>query len=483
MSSGKYIVTGVKRFILAIRWRHICAVPKLVLGVVIVSALTNCSPHLSLLDRVKLEGVLHVATTNSPTTCYQGVGGPAGYECGLLQRLADHLGVRLQLHYFGNAQAVLLAVIDHHAEVGSASIIVNDTQALRVHFTTPLREVTQQLVYHQGKTRSKSLDDLHGQIEVVTNSAAAVALVQHLTKHPTLEWKTTSMLGSEDLLYRVAQGTLTYTVASSDLIDINQHYYPDLKSAFDLSAPEPIAWALRRSADESLYDAVQGFIDGLGKTGLARLHDQYFNGRDNLDYLGVVRFSTDVQNLLPEYEKDFKASAKANGFDWRLLASLGYQESHWNPDAVSFTGVQGLMMLTNATATQLQIADRKNPQQSIKGAARYLSQLLQSLPDSIKQPDRTWMALASYNMGLGHLLDARILAQKRGGNPDLWKDVSTVLPLLMQDHWFSQTRYGYARGSEALAYVDNIRSYYDILIWITGGQSALVDNQVPTPKS
>ncbi len=477
MQVGKFILRQIKRFILAIRWWHIRAILILTLSGALFSVLTTCSPHLNLLSRVRLEGVLHVATTNSPTTCYQGASGPAGYECDLLQRLADQLGVRLQLHYFGNAQAVLTAVMNRRADIGAAGIIVNDTEIQRVHFTTPLRKVTQQLVYYQSQARPKSLDDLHGQLEVVAASAAAVALAEHLTDHPSLAWRTTSKLGSEDLLYRVAQGALTYTVASSDLVDINQRYYPDLKSAFDLSAAEPIAWALRSSPDTSLYDAVQGFINAIGKKGLAKLHDQYFKGHDNLDYLGVVRFSADSQKLLPKYEKYFKADAKANGLDWRLLASIGYQESHWNPDAVSFTGVRGLMMLTDDTAALMKIADRKDPQQSIKGAARYLALLLQQLPDSIKQPDRTWMALASYNMGLGHLLDARMLAQKSGGNPNLWKDVNPELPLLMQEHWFSQTRYGYARGAEAQAFVANIRSYYDILVWFTGGQPELVDNK------
>lgn len=477
MPSGKLITRGIKRFILAIRWRHLRAAIALTLSVAIASVLVTCSPYLNLLSRVKLKGVLRVATTNSPTTCYQGAGGPAGYECDLLQRLAHKLGVRLQLHYFGNAQAVLTAVMERRADVGAAGLIVNDTEAQRVHFTTPLLKVTQQLVYHLGQSRPKTLDDLHGQLQVVADSAAAVALAQHLTKYPSLSWLTTNELGSEDLLYRVAQGDLTYTVANSDLIVINRRYYPALKSAFDLSAPEPIAWALRSSPDHSLYNVVQGFIDGLGEAGLAKLHDLYFNGHDNLDYLGVARFTADYKKLLPKYEKFFKTDAKANGLDWRLLASLGYQESHWDPDAVSFTGVRGLMMLTADTAAQLHIADRTDPRQSIEGAARYLAQLLQRLPDSIKQPDRTWMALAAYNMGMGHLLDARTLVQKRGGNPNLWKDVNAVLPLLMQEHWFSQTRYGYARGAEAQALVANIRSYYDILVWITGGQSALVDSK------
>jgi len=226
---------------------------------------------------------------------------------------------------------------------------------------------------------------------------------------------------------------------------------------------------------------VQGFLDALGTDGIQRLHDQYFNSSETLDYLGVVRFSSDCETLLPKYKTDFQQAAKANGIDWRLLAAIGYQESHWNPDAVSFTGVRGLMMLTTDTAAQFDVKDRQSPRQSIFGAARFFSQLLQQLPASIRQPDRVWMALAAYNMGMGHLEDARVLAQKRGGNPDLWKDVEPVLPLLMQEQWFSQTHYGYARGGEAKVFVDNVRSYYDILTWFTGGQPALIQRNPSLP--
>ena len=460
---------------IAMWWRRYMVTVKVMTTMILAGLLSTCSPHVNLLARIRLEGVLHVATTNSPTTCYQGSSGPAGFECELLQKLADSLGVRLQLHYYGNTPAVMLAVIHRHADIGAAGLVVNDIEAQRVHFTMPLRKVTQQLVYHLGDPHPKSLDDLHGEMIVVDDSAAAVALTQHLQANPDLRWQTTSKLGSEDLLYQVGQGSLTYTVANSDLVAINKRYYPDLNPAFDISDPQPIAWALRDTPDESLYNIVQKFLGNIGEKGLAHLHDQYFNSSDNLDYLGVVRFSADCNSLLPKYRDTFEKAAKQNDLDWRLLASIGYQESHWDPTAVSYTGVRGLMMLTNDTAAQMNVANRENPHESIQGAAKYFASLLQRLPDSIKQPDRTWMALAAYNMGLGHLLDARVLAQKRGGDPGKWKDVDKALPLLMQEHWFEQTRYGYARGAEAQAFVANVRSYYDILIWFTGGQPQVIE--------
>jgi membrane-bound lytic murein transglycosylase F len=162
----------------------------------------------------------------------------------------------------------------------------------------------------------------------------------------------------------------------------------------------------------------------------------------------------------------FQEVAAAFEMDWRLLAAIGYQESHWDPLASSYTGVRGIMMLTRRTAAQLGITDRLDPTQSIEGGARYFLQLLNRIPLRIAEPDRTWMALAAYNMGMGHLEDARILVQQRGGNPDTWRDINDSLDLLSQEKWYQQTRNGYARGFEARQYVRNIRSYHEILIWM-----------------
>jgi membrane-bound lytic murein transglycosylase F len=163
----------------------------------------------------------------------------------------------------------------------------------------------------------------------------------------------------------------------------------------------------------------------------------------------------------------FKAEANKYNIDWRLLAAIGYQESHWRSEAVSPTGVKGLMMLTKKTAKQLGIKDRTDPAQSIAGGALYFKQRLKKIASHIQEPDRTWFALASYNVGFGHLKDAQKLTKNNQGNPDKWMDVRKTLPLLSQKKWYKQTRYGYARGKEPVRYVENIRSYYDLLIWLT----------------
>jgi membrane-bound lytic murein transglycosylase F len=159
----------------------------------------------------------------------------------------------------------------------------------------------------------------------------------------------------------------------------------------------------------------------------------------------------------------FRKYAKKYDLDWRMLVAIGYQESLLNPDAVSPTGVRGLMMLTRKTAKEMGIKNRLDPENSIKGGAKYFDITRKSIPDEVKEPDRTWFALAAYNVGFYHLEDARIITEKRGLDPNKWLDVKTSLPLLAQRKWYKDTKYGYARGWEPVRYVENIRSYYDIL--------------------
>lgn len=149
--------------------------------------------------------------------------------------------------------------------------------------------------------------------------------------------------------------------------------------------------------------------------------------------------------------------------DWRLLAAMAYQESHWNPNARSHTGVRGMMMLTGATASELGVEDRTDPLQSLRGGARFFKNLLRRLPSDIEEPDRTFLALAAYNIGMGHLEDARILTERAGGDPHLWPDVRAHLPKLQNPNHFPMTKFGFAQGEQAVSYVDNIRHYEGLL--------------------
>ncbi len=183
------------------------------------------------------------------------------------------------------------------------------------------------------------------------------------------------------------------------------------------------------------------------------------------------QFTADVRERLPLFQASFELAGLRSGLDWRLLAAMGYQESSWDPNAVSPTGVRGIMMLTLDTADELDV-DRDNPAEAINGGAAYFQQILDRLPPQIHEPDRTAMALAAYNQGLGHLYDARRLAVQLGGDPNRWRDVKSALPLLAEERWFSQTRHGYARGQEAVRFVSRVNGYYNMLSSLSSDATA-----------
>jgi len=223
---------------------------------------------------------------------------------------------------------------------------------------------------------------------------------------------------------------------------------------------------MHRDIDDSLYNETIAFFSEIKENGtLKQLLNKYYGHVRKFSYVGTQNFLRDITNKLPKYIDIFKLSAHTQHLDWRLLASVGYQESHWKPDAVSPTGVRGIMMLTSNTAKFVGISDRRDTIQSIEGGAKYLRYMIDKIPNHITEPDRTWMALAAYNVGYGHLEDARKITQKRGGNADKWVDVKESLPLLSKKKWYSKTKHGYARGQEPVGYVSNIRNYYELLVW------------------
>ncbi len=183
----------------------------------------------------------------------------------------------------------------------------------------------------------------------------------------------------------------------------------------------------------------------------------------NLPSYEIKTFLNHISTRLPNYRAEFQEASKKTGIPWVLLAAVGYQESKWNRHAISPTGVRGLMMLTRSTAADLGIKNRLDPKKSIAGGARYLSRLYKRLPTSILQPDRMAFALASYNVGLGHVKDAQMLGKRLGKNPYRWDDLEEVLPLLAKKQYYEDLPHRYARGWEPVKYVNRIREYRKIL--------------------
>ncbi len=422
------------------------------------------------LERIREEGVLRVITRNSPTTYYQDRNGPTGLEYDLASRFAESLGVKLELVTVGSLDEIYQHLAqDNGPQLAAAGLFESRRRQSQARFSRDYAEVTLQVVYHVEQPAPRRIEDLYGRrISVVRGSVQAEWLQAEQLKHPELTFSETDELEVMDLLQQVDQGELDITLVGSNELAMNQFAFPGVRVGFDLEPPHHLAWALPPGQDASLLQAANAFLERVMQDGtLQRLQERYYGHLDELGYVGTYAFARHLQERLPEFERDFRAAADQHGIDWRLLAAMGYQESKWNAKAVSKTGVRGLMMLTLRTARSLGVADRLDPQQSISGGARYFDSVRKRLPASIQEPDRTWFALAAYNVGYGHLEDARRLAQAEGLNPDRWLDVKQILPRLSQKKWYSQTRFGYARGGEPVHFVNNIRRYYDILTWIS----------------
>lgn len=439
-----------------------------VLTTLVVVALLVSSRHPTLLDRITEDGRLIVVTRNNPTTYYEERQGATGYEYELVKSFADYLGVELELMVVDNLQTAMEALENGNAHISAAGFTKEQTSGYPVVYGPTYSSISEQIVYRLRTTKPESIEDLQtGRLMVPARSRHARTLRHwQKTELPSLSWRETSELDASDLLQMVSDRELDFTLVNSNEFRLMRSYLPNLDVAFTLGEIQTVAWVMPRRADDSLRDRTFDFFYR-PETGvlMAELSERFYGHVGQFDYVGAHRFLRHSRKILPRYEKDFKAAAEKHGFDWRLLAAMGYQESHWNPRARSFTGVRGLMMLTLRTAGELGVTNRLDPSQSIAGGSRYLAGLRERLDESVREPDRTWMALAAYNVGFGHLEDARRLAEKLGRNPDLWIDVKKVLPLLAQQRYYRQTRYGYARGQEPVTYVQNIRRYYDVLIW------------------
>lgn len=417
------------------------------------------------LSHIKETGRLRVLTIEGPTTYYRTPDGPSGFEYDLLTAFARDLGVRLDLEVVDSLASIFPRLLRGDANLAAAALNVTESRSQILRFSKPYQITRTEVVYKRGHRRPRSFKDLvNKRISVPAGSAYAQLLRMKKTAYPGLRWSETSTQTPEDLLDDVWEGNIEATFSASNLVALVRQYHPDLRIGFTLDPPNQLAWAFRPDTDESLIEAADGFLKRMRQSGeLARLVDQYYGPASKFDYVNVKTFRERIRTILPRYEQLFKEAGAENDLDWRLLAAQSYQESYWKPEAVSPTGVKGLMQLTAATADFINVEDRKDPRQSVLGGARYLRSIHDRIDDSVPEPDRTWFALAAYNVGLGHLMDARKLARRQHKDPDQWTDVKTALEQLTEPKWYKRTSHGFARGNEAVAYVTRIRSFFGIL--------------------
>jgi membrane-bound lytic murein transglycosylase F len=439
---------------------------KVILALLATLLLATCAQPPTILQRVLADGELRVVTRNSPDAYYLGSQGPEGPAYVLASRFAEHLGVPLRLYTVRTREDAVAEVAAGRAHIAAAGLSTGIELPDGAQFGPGYQRVQEHLIFKRRTAQPASiLEAATGQIEVADGSAHQRTLEDLRLRHPDLAWIERSNTDTEEILADVSQGKVEFTLASSTEFALNRSVHPELAVALDLSPERALAWVVSTVGnDSSLLDRVNAFFVLARDEGLiASMIDRYYGQDDRFDYLLSRNFMEHLDERLPEYVGWFQEAATRHGIDWRLLAAMGYQESKWDPHAVSFTGVRGLMQLTQDTTDRMGAGDRHDPRSSIFGGAKYLALLMKTIPPRIPEPDRTWFAVAAYNVGIGHLEDARILTQQAGRNPDRWDDVREFLPLLSQERWYTRTRNGYARGWEPVRYVDNVQAYLNIL--------------------
>jgi membrane-bound lytic murein transglycosylase F len=400
-------------------------------------------------ETIQSEGELVVVSRNSPTTYYLNKNGPTGFEYALTGLLAEELGVTLRIKTAFNLYDLFAQLSDREADIAAAGLTLTKGRAARYPHSIAYNQLTPQVVYVAGNFRPRSVSDLTTMDIVVLAESSHVGTLHSLQKNeePDLTWQEIDEADTMQLL---------------ELLKLGQ-----ADVAIDLYEEQDMVWYLAPDTDNThLITFINNFLERLNSDGtMARLREEHFGHTDGVSRISAHVFTQNMRQTLPLYRMLIRQVATEYQMDWHLLAAMAYQESRWDPKATSPTGVRGMMMLTKSTALELGVDNRLDVTQSLRGGARYLKDLKRRLPKRLKEPDRTWMALAAYNIGLGHLEDARVITQRQGGNPDLWQDVMQKLPLLQESKYYDKTRHGYARGNEAVTLVQNIRHYYSILVW------------------
>ncbi|ARN75385.1 membrane-bound lytic murein transglycosylase MltF [Oceanicoccus sagamiensis] len=429
---------------------------------------------------IKEQGTLRIVSRNGPTTYFEDRTGPTGFEYELARLFADYLEVELEVTVLHSLEEIFESLEENNVHLAAAGLTITEERQKRLNFSPSYMEIKQYVLYRSGTNRPRSPEDLSNRkITVMAESSHSEILTRLKPDYPKLQWRTATDVETVDLLDMLTSGEIDYTILDSNEYIANRGFYPRLNIAFEIGQPGELAWALPgQIMTPGLTDELQAFFKVIKDNGtLRQLEERFYSHSEQVNRVGSLTFNQAVEQRLPKYKELIEEIAEEYGIDWRLLASISYQESHWNPRARSPTGVRGMMMLTLPTAKEMNIKNRLDAEQSLRGGARYFNKILQRLPERVKEPDRTWFALAAYNVGTGHLEDARKITERRGGNPSKWADVKDSLPLLSKRRWYKGTKHGYARGNEPVTYVQNIRHFYNVLNW-----TDVSKNRTPPPQ-
>jgi len=411
----------------------------------------------------KTRELVILTRAGSSTYAVDETGVASGFDYDLARMLADELGLESRIVVAASDTDILNRLKNGEGHLAAAwQTPIEDPE---IRSSIPYFQSRNVLVTHEASLPFTGIEQLANKtIHVVAGSRQEAALHEVQGLIPDLNIAAEHNHNELDLMEGVARQRYEAALVNNAEFDIGSNYHPELQDSQVIGYERPIVRIFAPDVDPELITRANDFLQSIQKSGeMDRLKDRYFGHVDRLTQADSVRFIERMHSVLPQYRPLFHDAQVTTGIDWRMLAALAYQESQWDPLATSPTGVRGMMMLTEDTADHLGVSNRLDPAQSIRAGAQYLSELRDALPESIDEPDRTWMALATYNLGMGHFNAARYIARTLKADPDSWYEMKKVLPLLAQPRYYNRLKSGKGRGGEAVILTENIRVYSDIL--------------------
>ncbi len=424
---------------------------------------------------------LRVAVDYSATTYFLYKGHPIGFEYDLLKRFAKNMGVNLKIIVQPSIKESFSKLQRGEVDLIAYPLAITPSRKEGVNFTQHYRTVRQMLIQRKpdgwrkinphtmNKILIRNQVDLLGKKVHVLNASSYLETLKSLEKQiggDIIIIEDSASVESDEMIRRVATGKYDYTVADENLAQVNSFYYPNIDFQTPVSFPTRIAWAVRKTSPV-LLDSLNVNIEKVKKSGLLNiLYKKYFLSSRSIRKVANENYTShDGKKGLSPYDNLIKEQAKRVDWDWLLLASMVMQESHFDPNAKSWAGAQGLLQLMPATAANFGIKNRSDPAQSLKGGTDFLISLEKRWTKNMEDTtDLAAFVMASYNAGSGHVIDARALTTKYGGNKDKWEDVRKYLALLSTKKYYTDgvVKLGYCRGEEPVNYVKQINERYQI---------------------
>lgn len=412
---------------------------------------------------IKKSGKITVLTLNSSTSFFRGKDGePEGFEYELVNKFAKVHNLKVEFILKDTVKEIIEDISLGKADFAAAGITITTKRLQKIIFSPTYMKVRQNVICSKRKKikKTKDLKKLNLIIPKETSYEETLTFLKKI--HKDIKWEEVVDKNSEVLLQEVYTNKNLCTLADSHIANLHMRYMPELKKVFSFQNDNNLAWAMNKNNRTLKTEIDKWFNKSDTKRYVKDLKRKYFEFIE-FDAYNLKTFKKRIKSRLPKYIHFFKEAEIKYKIPWKLLAAISYQESFWNPKAVSPTGVRGMMMLTRKTAKEVGVKNRVDPKQSIQGGAKYFAKLLKRVPNYIHPEDRLWYALASYNVGFYHVRDATSLSIWKNMNPTRWYSIEQVLPLLSEKKYYRRLPFGHARGLEPVIYVKRIKDFYDIL--------------------